>query len=92
MIPALAAAGHRVVAPDHIGMGRSDKPVGIGDYRYLQHVAWIEELLDVLALRDVTIFVQDWGSLIGLRVVGDVPERFARIVVANGQLLVLPKA
>lgn len=91
MIPPLAAAGHRVIAPDHIGMGHSDKPVRIGDYRYLQHVAWVEELLDVLALRDVTLFVQDWGSLIGLRVLGDLPDRFARLVVANGQLPVLPE-
>ncbi len=61
MIPVLAGAGLRVIAPDMIGMGRSDKPVQIADYRYLQHVAWVEELLDVLALIDITVFVQDWG-------------------------------
>ena len=91
MIPVLAAAGHRVIAPDHIGMGRSDKPVQVADYRYLQHVAWVEELLDVLGLRDITVFVQDWGSLIGLRVVGNQPDRFARLVVANGRLPVVPE-
>ena len=92
MIPILAAAGFRVIAPDHIGMGRSDKPVRVEDYRYLQHVAWIEEFLDVLGLQDITLFCQDWGSLIGLRVVGDRPERFARVVVANGRLPVIPAA
>ena len=91
MIPVLAGAGLRVIAPDLIGMGRSDKPVQIADYRYLQHVAWVEELLDVLGLGNITVFVQDWGSLIGLRVVGNQPERFARVVVANGRLPVLPE-
>jgi haloalkane dehalogenase len=91
MIPILAGVGHRVIAPDMIGMGRSDKPVQIGDYRYLQHVAWVEELIDVLDLDGITVFVQDWGSLIGLRVVGNRPESFARVVVANGQLPVLPE-
>ena len=91
MIPVLAGAGLRVIAPDMIGMGRSDKPVQIADYRYLQHVAWVEELLEVLALSNITVFVQDWGSLIGLRVVGDQPDRFARVVVANGRLPVLPE-
>jgi haloalkane dehalogenase len=91
MIPVLAAAGLRVIAPDMIGMGRSDKPVQISDYRYLQHVAWVEELIDSLGLRDITVFVQDWGSLIGLRVVGNRPDQFARIVVANGQLPVVPE-
>ena len=91
MIPVLVAGGRRVIAPDLIGMGRSDKPVQIADYRYLQHVAWVEEFVDVLDLHDITVFVQDWGSLIGLRVVGNDPDRFARIVVANGMLPVLPE-
>jgi haloalkane dehalogenase len=91
MIPALVEDGHRVIAPDMIGMGRSDKPVQIGDYRYLQHVSWVEEFIDAVQLRDITVFVQDWGSLIGLRVVGNTPDDFARIVVANGQLPVLPE-
>ncbi len=90
MIPVLADAGHRVIAPDLIGMGRSDKPVQFADYSYLQHVAWVRGFLDELGLTDITVFVQDWGSLIGLRVVGDDPDRFARVVVANGRLPVVP--
>jgi len=90
MIPTLVAAGLRVVAVDHIGMGRSDKPIRLEDFRYLQHVAWIEAFMDVLDLQDVTLFCQDWGSLIGLRVVGGRPERFSRVVVANGRLPVIP--
>jgi haloalkane dehalogenase len=91
MIPTLVEGGHRVVAVDLIGMGRSDKPVQIEDYAYLQHVAWVEEFIDVLELDAITAFVQDWGCVIGLRVIGNRPERFARIVVANGQLPVLPE-
>lgn len=91
MIPVLAAAGLRVIAPDHIGFGRSDKPVQLADYTFLQHVAWVEEFLDALDLRDITPVVQDWGSLIGLRCVGNDPDRFARVVVANGNLPVIPE-
>lgn len=91
MIPVLADAGLRVVAPDHIGFGKSDKPVQLDDYTYLQHVAWVEEFMDALDLRDITPVVQDWGSLIGLRCVGNDPDRFARVVVANGNLMVIPE-
>ncbi|MDW3220538.1 MAG: haloalkane dehalogenase [Acidimicrobiales bacterium] len=91
MIPVLADAGLRVIAPDHIGFGKSDKPVQMADYRFLQHVAWIEEFMDVLGLDAITPVVQDWGSLIGLRCVGNNPDRFARVVVANGQLAVIPE-
>lgn len=91
MIPTLAEAGLRVIAPDHIGFGRSDKPVQLDDYTYLRHVAWVEEFLDVMDLADITPVVQDWGSLIGLRCVGNNPDRFARVVVANGNLPVLPE-
>jgi haloalkane dehalogenase len=90
MVPELTAAGLRVIAPDMVGMGRSDKPVQFDDYSYLQHVDWVTQFVDALDLTDVTAFVQDWGSLIGLRVVGDMPDRFARVVVANGRLPVLP--
>lgn len=90
MIPTLTAAGLRVIAPDMIGMGRSDKPVQFADYSYLRHVAWVSRFVESLGLTDVTAFVQDWGSLIGLRVIGDHPDRFARVVVANGRLPVLP--
>jgi len=91
MIPVLAAAGNRVIAPDFIGFGKSDKPVQLADYRFLQHVAWTEKFIDVLGLEAITPVVQDWGSLIGLRCVGNRPDLFARIVVANGNLLVLPE-
>ena len=90
MIPVLVAGGHRVIAMDHIGMGRSDKPTNIGDYSYLGHVDRLEKFLDALQLEDVTLFCQDWGSLIGLHLVGNNPALFARVVVGNGALPVIP--
>ena len=86
MIPPCVAAGHRVVAPDLIGFGRSDKPAAIADYTYARHVAWVRELLEVLDLCDITLVCQDWGSLIGLRLAAEHEHRFARIVLANGML------
>lgn len=86
MILALVAAGHRVIAPDLIGFGRSDKPVSQEDYTYQRHVDWMAEALRALDLQDVTYFGQDWGGLIGLRLVAMMPERFARIVVGNTAL------
>lgn len=83
MIPPLVAAGHRVVVPDLIGFGRSDKPAELTDYSYARHVAWVWSLVDTLALRDITFFGQDWGGLVGLRVVAEHPDRFARVVVGN---------
>lgn len=83
MIPIVAAAGSRVVAPDLVGFGRSDKPSQREDYTYQRHVAWMAGLLDALDLRDVTLVCQDWGGLIGLRLVGEQPDRFARVVAAN---------
>lgn len=84
MIPGLVAAGHRCVAPDLVGFGRSDKPAAMGDYTYARHVAWMSSLLfDTLDLRGATFFGQDWGGLIGLRLVAAAPDRFDRIVVAN---------
>ena len=84
MIPVLVDAGLRVVAPDLIGFGRSDKPASREDYTYSRHVAWMREaLFDRLDLRDVTLVGQDWGGLIGLRLVAENPDRFARVVVAN---------
>lgn len=91
MIPILAGAGHRVIAPDLIGMGRSDKPVELGVHTYDQQIRWVVQFIDQLRLHDVTLFCQDWGSLIGLRIVGDHPDRFARVVVANGRLPVIPR-
>jgi haloalkane dehalogenase len=86
MIPPLVAAGFRVLAPDLVGFGRSDKPTRPEDYTYARHVAWMSRWLLALDLRDITVFFQDWGSLIGLRLVAAYPERFARVVLANGGL------
>jgi haloalkane dehalogenase len=83
MIPVLVAAGHRVVAPDLIGFGRSDKPVRREDYTYQRHVDWVRAVLTALDLRQVTLVCQDWGGLIGLRLVAEHPDRFARVVAAN---------
>ncbi len=83
MIPVVAAAGHRVVAPDLVGFGRSDKPVRREDYTYQRHVDWMRGVLEALDLRRVTLVCQDWGGLIGLRLVAEHPERFARVVAAN---------
>jgi len=84
MIPALADAGNRVLAPDLIGFGRSDKPSRIEDYTYLRHVEWVTSWFEQLRLKDVTLFVQ--GSLIGLRVAAEQDDRIGRLVVANGFL------
>ncbi len=84
MIPVLVAAGHRCIAPDLVGFGRSDKPSELDDYTYERHVGWMSSVIfDQLDLRDATFFGQDWGGLIGLRLVAARPERFARVVVAN---------
>lgn len=84
MVPPLVDAGHRVVAPDLIGFGRSDKPTLMEDYTFARHVAWMREaLFDRLDLRDITFFGQDWGGLIGLRLVAGQPDRFARVAVGN---------
>jgi haloalkane dehalogenase len=82
-LPALAAKGHRAIAPDLVGFGRSDKPSEQSDYTYERHVAWMTEWLVKQDLKDITLFCQDWGGLIGLRLVAAMPERFARVVVAN---------
>ncbi len=84
MIPTLSRAGHRVVCPDLVGFGRSDKPTRQEDHTYARHVEWMRALVfDVLNLSRVTLVGQDWGGLIGLRLAAENPDRFARIVVAN---------
>ena len=86
MIPVCAAAGHRVIAPDLIGFGKSDKPTRIDDYSYQSHMDWLLSLLDRLALTRITLVCQDWGSLLGLRLAAENPDRFRAIVVGNGML------
>jgi len=83
IIPRLVSAGHRVVAPDLIGLGRSDKPTERSDYTYERHVAWLSSWLLAKDLQDVTLFCQDWGGLLGLRLVAAFPERFAGVIAAN---------
>ena len=83
MIPLVVAAGYRVIAPDLIGFGRSDKPSQRSDYTYQRHVDWIRTVLEQLDLNSITLICQDWGGLIGLRLVAEHPERFARVVAAN---------
>ncbi|SNS76309.1 haloalkane dehalogenase [Geodermatophilus saharensis] len=84
VIGELTAAGLRVVAPDLVGFGRSDKPTDPAAYSYAAHVEWVRQaLFDGLGLTDVTLVGQDWGGLIGLRLVAEHPDRFARVVVAN---------
>lgn len=87
VIPGLVAAGHRVVAPDLVGMGRSDKPTERSDHTYARQVEWMRQaLFDRLDLWDITFFGQDWGSLIGLRLVALDPDRYARVAIGNGGL------
>ncbi|ABI71902.1 haloalkane dehalogenase [Shewanella frigidimarina] len=86
MIPILVKAGHRVIAPDLIGFGRSDKPTKRHDYTYQRHVDWMKSFMLQLILTDITLVCQDWGGLIGLRLAAEESERFARIVCANTML------
>ncbi len=83
MIPLLVAAGLRAVAPDLVGFGRSDKPAKRTDYTYAKHVAWMWGFIEAAGLNDITVFGQDWGGLIGLRLVAEHPDRFARVVASN---------
>jgi haloalkane dehalogenase len=84
MIPPMVAAGLRVIAPDLVGFGKSDKPTEQSDYTYARHVAWMQSVvIDHLDLRHVTLFAQDWGGLIGLRLVAENPDRFDRVVIGN---------
>ncbi len=83
MIPVLTAGGYRTIVPDLIGFGRSDKPISMDVHTYLFHVDAMTELVEQLNLQDATFFGQDWGGLIGLRVVAENEERFARVVVGN---------
>jgi haloalkane dehalogenase len=86
MIGPLEAAGFRVIVPDLIGFGRSDKPTDPAAYSYSQHVAWLTRLVQELDLRRVTLFGQDWGGLLGTRVAAENEARFARLVLSNTAL------
>jgi len=86
MIPPLRDAGFRVIAPDLIGFGKSDKPAQKSAYTYAGHVAWMRQFVEALDLKDISLFCQDWGSLIGLRVAAENEQRFARIALGNGGL------
>ena len=83
MIPPITAAGHRAVAPDLVGFGKSDKPANRDDYTYQTHVDWLWAWLESVDLTDITLVCQDWGGLLGLRLVAEHPDRFARVVAAN---------
>lgn len=83
MIPPLVSAGFRCVAPDLIGFGRSDKPTERSTYTYNGHVAWMKAFIDVIELPIATLFAQDWGGLIGLRLAAERPDRFERIAIGN---------
>lgn len=82
MIPVLARKG-RVVAPDLVGFGRSDKPVAANAYSYKAHCRWLRKFIEALDLRNITLICQDWGGSLGLRVLSQMPERFSRLVATN---------
>jgi len=86
MIPVLVDAGLRAVAIDLVGFGRSDKPTRREDYTYQAHIDWTWAAVEEIGLTDITLVCQDWGGLIGLRLVGEHPDRFARVVAANTML------
>ena len=83
VVDAVVEAGLRAVAVDMVGFGRSDKPAAIADHSYARHVAWTTEVVAALDLRDVVLLGQDWGGLIGLRLVAAEPERYAGVVASN---------
>lgn len=86
MIPVIVAAGYRAIAIDLVGFGRSDKPTERSDYSYARHVDWMTQVVKQLDLQNVTLVAQDWGGLIGLRILAENVDRFARVVVANTML------
>lgn len=86
MIPICVAAGHRVIAPDLIGFGKSDKPGEMSEYSYQRHMEWLQQFIDTLRLDRITLVCQDWGSLLGLRLAAENEARFRAIVIGNGML------
>ena len=90
MIDGMASEGYRVIAPDFLGMGRSDKPIHIEDYAYVEQTEQLEAFIEQLGLEDITVVAQDWGANIGLRLVGLRPELFSHVVAANGAMPLFP--
>jgi haloalkane dehalogenase len=86
MIPVFLKEDFRVVAPDLVGFGRSDKPTQQSDHTYAKHVKWMTKWMKTLDLQSITLFCQDWGSLIGLRMAIENQDRFKRIILSNGGL------
>jgi haloalkane dehalogenase len=86
MIPILVDAGFRVLAPDLVGFGKSDKPSDISFYTYARHVYWLQQWRSAVEPRPAALFCQDWGSLLGLRMVGQEPHRFTCVVASNAAL------
>lgn len=83
MIPVFASAGYRVIAPDLVGFGKSSKPTETSDYTYQKHVDWVKHFISSLGLNGINLFCQDWGGLIGLRILAEQSELFARAIAAN---------
>ena len=90
MIPIFTEAGHRVIVPDMVGFGKSDKFINKEDYRYLGHKDFMKKLFLELDLNNITVMGQDWGGPIGLRVAVEIPEKFSRLVISNGGLPSMP--
>ncbi len=86
LIPIIRAADFRVIAPDLIGFGRSDKPALQEDYSYQRHVDWMQDFIDQTSLQNIILVCHDWGGLIGLRLLADDPQRFDQVVVSNTSL------
>ena len=87
MIPVLVDAGYRVIAPDMVGFGKSDKYISVEDYTHQMHVDKMTQLIVELDLQNITAHVHDWGGLVGLRVVAEEPDRFSRIIASNTSLI-----
>ena len=87
IIPTLTEAGYRVIAPDMVGFGKSDKYISIDDYSHQMHVDKMTQLIVKLDLKNITAHVHDWGGLVGLRVVAEEPDRFSRIIASNTSLI-----
>jgi haloalkane dehalogenase len=86
MIKRISESGNRVIAPDLIGFGKSDKPARVGSHTYQSHIGWMRFFLDCLHLKNIILFGHDWGSLIGLRIVAGSPDLFDGIIISNGML------